>query len=134
MAQEQNYQVNYVINVEATQGTKQVMAFADSVSKLTQAKASLAPAVQNIRNMMADIDKAFRTKSGKKRDYSFRMNIDTRGTEEKLTRVKGMLTEIHTLTKGVNLVINAGQAMNSKQIKARRKLLWTAKRLKAKRR
>jgi hypothetical protein len=54
MAQEQNYQVNYVINVEATQGTKQVMAFADSVSKLTQAKASLAPAVQNIRGMMAD--------------------------------------------------------------------------------
>jgi hypothetical protein len=37
MAQEQNYQVNYVINVEATQGTKQVMAFADSVSILTQA-------------------------------------------------------------------------------------------------
>jgi hypothetical protein len=66
MAQEQNYQVNYVINVEATQGTKQVMAFADSVSKLTQAKASLAPAVRNIRNMMADIDRAFRTKSEKK--------------------------------------------------------------------
>jgi TP901 family phage tail tape measure protein len=129
MAQEQNYQVNYVINVEATQGTKQVMAFADSVSKLTQAKASLAPAVQNIRNMMADIDKAFRTKSGKKRDYSFKMNIDTRRTEEKLTRVKGMLTEIHTLTKGINLVINAGQTMNSKQIKAQTKALVDRKAL-----
>ena len=129
MAQEQNYQVNYVINVEATQGTKQVMAFADSVSKLTQAKASLAPAVQNIRGMMADIDRAFRTKSGKKRDYSFKMNIDTRGTEEKLTRVKGMLTEIHTLTKGINLVINAGQTMNSKQIKAQTKALIDKKAL-----
>jgi TP901 family phage tail tape measure protein len=129
MAQEQNYQVNYVINVEATQGTKQVMAFADSVSKLTQAKASLAPAVQNIRNMMADIDKVFRTKSGKKRDYSFRMNIDTRGTEEKLTRVKGMLTEIHALTKGINMVINAGQTLNSKQIKAQTKALVDRKAL-----
>ncbi|MDR3266813.1 MAG: hypothetical protein LBT24_04490, partial [Tannerella sp.] len=109
MAQEQNYQINYVINVEATQGTRQVMAFAESVSKLTQAKASLAPAVQNIRNMMEEIDRIFRTKSGKKRDYSFKMNIDTSKTEEKLTRVKGMLTEIRELSKGINLVINAGQ-------------------------
>ena len=27
MAQEQNYQVNYSINVDASQGTKQVIAF-----------------------------------------------------------------------------------------------------------
>ena len=30
MAQEQNYAVNYVINVEATKGTREVQAFADS--------------------------------------------------------------------------------------------------------
>jgi TP901 family phage tail tape measure protein len=121
MAQEQNYQVNYTINVDATAGTRQVMAFAESVSKLTQAKASLSPAVQNIRNMMEEIDRTFRTKGGKKRDYSFKMNIDTRGTEEKLTRVKSMLNEIREMSKGIHVAINAGEAMNSKQIKTRAK-------------
>ena len=45
MAQEQNYQVNYSINVDASQGTKQVIAFGEAVGKLVQAKASLTPAV-----------------------------------------------------------------------------------------
>lgn len=127
MAQEQNYQVNYTINVEATQGTRQVMAFAESVSKLTQAKASLAPAIQNIRTMMEEIDRIFRTKAGKKRDYSFKMNIDTSKTEEKLARVKGLLSEIHSLSKGVSLVINAGQPVNTKQIRAQAKALMDKK-------
>ena len=39
MPQEQNYQVNYTINVEASQGTKQVIAFGEAVGKLVQAKA-----------------------------------------------------------------------------------------------
>ncbi|MCS2761459.1 hypothetical protein NXV13_10525 [Bacteroides ovatus] len=43
MAQEQNYQVNYSINVDASQGTKQVIAFGEAVGKLVQAKASLTP-------------------------------------------------------------------------------------------
>ncbi len=34
MAQEQNYQVNYSINVDASQGTKQVIAFGEAVGKL----------------------------------------------------------------------------------------------------
>ena len=33
MAQEQNYQVNYSINVDASQGTKQVIAFGEAVGK-----------------------------------------------------------------------------------------------------
>ncbi|KAA6302871.1 MAG: hypothetical protein EZS26_001041 [Candidatus Ordinivivax streblomastigis] len=129
MAQEQNYQVNYTINVDATAGTRQVMAFAESVSKLTQAKASLTPAVQNIRNMMEEIDRTFRTKSGKKRDYSFKMNIDTKGTEEKLTRVKSMLNEIREMSKGINMVINAGQSLNSKNIKTQTQSLIDKKTL-----
>ena len=36
MAQEQNYQVNYSINVDASQGTKQVIAFGEAVGKLVQ--------------------------------------------------------------------------------------------------
>ncbi|MDR1718046.1 MAG: phage tail tape measure protein [Prevotella sp.] len=129
MAQEQNYSVNYVINVEATQGTRQVMAFADAVGKLTQAKASLTPAVTNIQKMMQDIDRTFRTKSGKKRDYSFKMNIDTKGTEQKLGRVKTMLGEIREMSKGINMVINAGQALNIRQIKAQSRALINRKAL-----
>lgn len=49
MAQEQNYQVNYSINVDASQGTKQVIAFGEAVGKLVQAKASLTPASRTSR-------------------------------------------------------------------------------------
>ena len=61
MAQEQNYQVNYSINVDASQGTKQVIAFGEAVGKLVQAKASLTPAVTNIKNMMDEIDRRAET-------------------------------------------------------------------------
>lgn len=49
MSQEQNYQVNYTIAVDATPGTKQVMAFADSIGHLVRAKADLTPAITNIK-------------------------------------------------------------------------------------
>lgn len=78
MAQEQNYQVNYTINVDASQGTKQVIAFGEAVGKLVQAKASLTPAVTNIKNMMDEIDRVFRTKNGKKRSFDYRLTIDTK--------------------------------------------------------
>ena len=86
MAQEQNYQVNYSINVDASQGTKQVIAFGEAVGKLVQAKASLTPAVTNIKNMMDEIDRVFRTKNGKKRNFDYRLTIDTKKSEEKLER------------------------------------------------
>lgn len=119
MPQEQNYQVNYTINVDATQGTAQVVSFGEAVGKLVQAKASLAPAVKNINDMMREIDKIFRTKNGKKRSYDYKLNIDTGSTEEKLVRVKTLLTEIGELSKGIHLVINAGQPLESKSIKAK---------------
>lgn len=123
MAQEQNYQVNYSINVEATKGTVQVQNFANAIGNLIKAKTDLTPAVNNIKKTMDDIDKAFRTKSGKKRDYSFKMNIDTSGTEEKLGRVKTLLSDIQELTKGINLVINAGKPLESTKIKSNAKKL-----------
>ena len=70
MSQEQNYQVNYTINVEATEGTKKVQAFADSVKNLILAKNDLTPAIKNIQKMVNEVDKIFRTKGGKKRDYT----------------------------------------------------------------
>ena len=127
MAQEQNYQVNYTINVDASQGTKQVIAFGDAVGKLVQAKASLTPAVTNIKNMMDEIDRVFRTKNGKKRSFDYRLTIDTKNSEQKLERVKSLLTEISTLSKGISLTINAGAALDTKRIKANAKSLYEKK-------
>lgn len=127
MAQEQNYQVNYSINVDASAGTKQVIAFGEAVGKLVQAKASLTPAVNNIKSMMDEIDRVFRTKNGKRRNFDYRLTIETGTTEEKLNRVKSLLTEIGTLSKGINLVINAGQPLDSKGIKAKAKSLYEKK-------
>lgn len=99
MAQEQNYQVNYTINVDASQGTKQVIAFGEAVGKLVQAKASLSPAVNNIKTMMDEVDRVFRTKNGKKRSFDYRLTIDTRSSEEKLERVKTCLRTLRPFPK-----------------------------------
>lgn len=127
MAQEQNYQVNYSINVDASQGTKQVMAFGEAVGKLVQAKASLTPAVNNIKNMMEEVDRVFRTKNGKKRSFDYRLTIDTKNSEQKLERVKALLTDISTLSKGINLTINAGQVLDTKKVKSTAKSLYEKK-------
>lgn len=127
MAQDQNYTVSYTINVERIQGAKQVQAFADAVGNLVRTKSDLTPAVTNIKKMMDEIDKVFRTKSGKKRDYNYKMSIDTAGTEEKLTRVKGLLSEIREMSKGINLVINSSQPLDTKNIKAKAKALLNKK-------
>ena len=52
MAQEQNYQVNYSINVDASQGTKQVIAFGEAVGKLVQAKTACS-APRTARNVIS---------------------------------------------------------------------------------
>lgn len=127
MAQEQNYQVNYSINVDASQGTKQVIAFGEAVGKLVQAKASLTPAITNIKNMMDEVDRVFRTKNGKKRSFDYRLTIDTKNSEQKLERVKALLTDISTLSKGINLTINAHQALDTKKVKAAARSLYEKK-------
>ncbi|MDO6328058.1 phage tail tape measure protein [Bacteroides caccae] len=127
MAQEQNYQVNYNINVDASQGTKQVMAFGEAVGKLVQAKASLTPAVNNIKNMMEEVDRVFRTKNGKKRSFDYRLTIDTKNSEQKLERVKALLSDISTLSKGISLTINAGQVLDTKKVKSATKSLYEKK-------
>lgn len=127
MAQEQNYIVGYKIEVDATKGTSQVQDFANAVKSLMVAKNDITPAVTNIKKMMSDIDAVFRTKGGKKRDFSYKMQIDTAKSEEKLGRVKTLLSEIRELSKGINLTINAGQPLDSKTMKAKTKALLDKK-------
>ena len=115
MAQEQNYQVNYSINVDASQAPGRLSPSVRPVGKLVQAKASLTPAVTNIKNMMDEIDRVFRTKNGKKRNFDYRLTIDTKKSEEKLERIKGLLTDISSLSKGISLTINAGQDLGQQE-------------------
>lgn len=118
MAQEQNYQVYYEIKVEATKGTEQVEAFANAVEKLHKARVSFAPVVTNINEMMQAVEKTFRGKNGKKRDFNFELSIKTGDTETRLEKVKGLLTEIKGLTEGIKLTINPGEKIDGRTLRA----------------
>lgn len=72
----------------------------------------------------------FRTKNGKKRRFDFRLTIDTKNSEARLERVKGLLTEISTLAKGINLTI-AAPTLGTKKIKANAKSLYEKKAVEA---
>lgn len=122
MAQQNDYQVNYTIKVDASPGTKQVQEFAESVGKLKTTKQNLGETVTNIKSMMKEIDAVFRA-SGKKKNQSYTLNINTKDTENKLGRIKGVLGEIDALTKGIKLVIDTGKPLNSKRLKANAKQL-----------
>lgn len=52
---------------------------------------------------------------------------DTRSSEEKLERVKNLLTDIAALSKGISLTINAGQVLDSRKIKTAAKNLYEKK-------
>lgn len=120
---EKNYQVNYTINVDASEGTKQLTNFGEAVGKLIMSKRTMDTTMDNIRDMMKKIDKIFTTKGGRRRSYAYKLNIDTGTTEEKLGRIKTLLGEIGDMSKSFNLVINAGQPLDSKNIKANVKKL-----------
>lgn len=117
MAQEQNYQVNYTINVDASTGTKQLSEFSKAIGSLIMSKNTMDLTVNNIKTMMTKIDKLFTTKSGKRRSYTYKLHIDTGSTEEKLERIKKLLGEIGEMSKNFNLVINAGQPLDAKVLK-----------------
>ena len=74
MAQTQNYEVYYDIKVNASEGTEQVTAFANAVEKLSKGRVSFAPVVTNINEMMEAVEKTFRGKNGKKKDFNFNLH------------------------------------------------------------
>lgn len=133
MSRIQDYQVNYTINVEATEGVRQVKDFAAAVKSLKDAKDSFVPAVNNINAMMRALDKTFRPQ-GRKRDFNFKVEISTGESEKKLERIKVLLTDIKEMTTGISLVINAGQTLNTNQIKSQAKAIFNNKQLEEQRR
>ncbi|WP_302363157.1 phage tail tape measure protein [uncultured Alistipes sp.] len=117
MAQTQNYEVYYDIKVNATEGTEQVTAFANAVEKLSKGRVSFAPVVTNINEMMQAVEKTFRGKNGKKKDFNFDLEIRTGETEKRLEGVKNLLTEIKELTQGIKLTINPGEKIDGRALR-----------------
>lgn len=117
MAQTQNYEVYYDIKVNATEGTEQVTAFANAVEKLSKGRVSFAPVVTNINEMMQAVEKTFRGKNGKKKNFNFDLEIRTGETEKRLEGVKNLLTEIKELTQGIKLTINPGEKIDGRALR-----------------
>lgn len=117
MAQTQNYEVCIDIKVNATEGTEQVTAFANAVEKLSKGRVSFAPVVTNINEMMQAVEKTFRGKNGKKKNFNFDLEIRTGETEKRLEGVKNLLTEIKELTLGIKLTINPGEKIDGRALR-----------------
>ena len=129
MAQSQNYEVYYDIKVNATEGTEQVTAFANAVEKLSKGRASFAPVVHNINEMMSAVEKTFRGKNGKKKDFNFELAVKTGDTEKRLEGVKSLLTEIKELTQGIRLTINPGEKIDGRALRSQTQKLVNQKKL-----
>lgn len=66
MTQIKDYQVNYSINVTATEGVQEVEKFARAMKQFSEARSNFMSAVNSVNDMMRHIDKVFRPK-GRKR-------------------------------------------------------------------
>lgn len=130
MSQVKDYQVNYSINVTATEGVQEVEKFAKAMKQLSDARSNFMPAVNSVNDMMQHIDKVFRPK-GRKRDYTYKFDIDTSKSEKKLGNIKTLLTEIKELADGINVVVNAGQKLDTNTIRSQTKALTGKKELEA---
>lgn len=133
MTQIKDYQVNYSINVTATEGVQEVEKFAKAMKQLSDARSNFMPAVNSVNDMMQHIDKVFRPK-GRKREYTYKFDIDTSKSEKKLGSIKALLTDIKELTTGINVVINAGQKLDTNTIRSQAKALVGKKELEAQKR
>lgn len=127
MPEPQDYTVRYKIDVEATNGAKQVQQFANSIGNLVKMKDDVGPVIKNIKKMMNGVDKVFRTHSGRKRDFNYKMSIDTGKTETQLTRVKDLLMEIQTLSQGIKVSIDTGQQVDARKLNSQVKALRNKK-------
>lgn len=101
-SQVKDYQVHYKIEVDASEGTKEVENFAKAVAQLVSAKTNFSTAITNIKDFMKQIDKAFLTKDGKPKKRIYNLSIDTSGSESKLDEVKKKIEEINQLATGLN--------------------------------
>lgn len=119
---DQTYNVKYNIEVESTEAVTQLGNFTTAVEKLAGFKADMSTAIANINKAMQALDKAFKAdKDGKKRNYNYTFNIDTKSGQGKLDRILSTINSIEAKAKGIKLVVNPGKAFNSKGVEANAK-------------
>lgn len=119
---DQTYNVKYNIEVESTEAVTQLGNFTTAVEKLAGFKADMSTAIANINTAMRALDKAFKAdKDGKKRNYNYTFNIDTKSGQGKLDRILSTINSIEAKAKGIKLVVNPGKAFNSKGVEANAK-------------
>lgn len=118
---DQSFKVSYVIDVDASKGAQNVNEFAQAVEKLmTAAKGDLTPLATQLKKTLTGVDKIFRSeKTGRKRDFSYKFNIDTSSSVEKLEAIKQTLSEIQQLANGIKVVVNPGEPLKSSTLKAK---------------
>ena len=119
MAEIQNYQVNYTIDVK-TNGIQDVTKFAEAINKLKISEKGAEAAITQVKNMVNKMDAIFKPK-GRKRDVNYNVNVKTDLAEEKLDKVLRLVKDIQAEAAKINLVINAGQKLDSQAIKAQAK-------------
>lgn len=119
---DQTYNVKYNIEVESTDAVDQLSKFTTAVEKLAGFKADMSTAIGNVNTAMQALDKAFKAdKDGKKRNYNYSFNIDTKSGQGKLDRILSTIEKIEAKSKGIKLVVNPGKAFNSKGVEANAK-------------
>lgn len=116
---DQTYNVKYNIEVESTKAVQELSSFTTAVEKLAGFKADMSGAIANIQTAMQALDKAFKAdKNGKKRQYNYTFNIDTKSGQGKLDRILKTIESIEAKSKGIKMVVNPGKAFNSKGVEA----------------
>lgn len=116
MAGEQNFEVNYTINVKATEGVQQLQSFVDCVKALDSFRNGLGSAVNNVNSVMTGLDKIFPAKNGKQeRSYSFVLN--TNDSETRLKTIQEQLDAIIQKAANVKLNINPGKIADGASLK-----------------
>ena len=119
MAEIQNYQINYTIDVK-TNGIQDVTKFPEASNKLKIREEGAAAAITQVKNMVNKMDAIFKPK-GRKRDVNYNVNVKTDLAEEKLDKVLRLIKDIQAEAAKINLVVNAGQKLDSQAIRAQAK-------------
>lgn len=117
MSQNQDYTVNYTISVNATQASREVQNFANSVKSLSAFKMDSEPVIKNINNLVNGIDKVFKNRLNKgKQNPRYSLNINTKSTEKNLENVTRQLIGVGRVLRVLQNSINKTRNANASLI------------------
>ena len=105
MAEIQNYQINYTIDVK-TNGIQDVTKFSEAINKLKISEKGAEAAITQVKKMVNKMDAIFKPK-GRKRDVNYNVNVKTNVAKKKLEEILSLLGQIKgatNMTLGTNMV------------------------------